>query len=319
MKPKITIIVDVPGWALDHTASNVADRLKDHYDFEKVFNRDAEEKIRLGNFDLIYMAYWRQFIDAGIQVKFPGNTVSGVRSHFKWDGGCGLSPSKEIIEYLQKYAALNVPSLILYDIFKDIHPALIHTPHGVDHHLFHPRPHGSFSSPPGQLILGWAGSTSNHPCKRGLEDFILPALKDISGVTFKMAERETKWRTFNEMVSFYHGLDVYICASRTEGGPHPLLEASACGIPVISTRVGIAPELIEHNVNGVLVERSVSSIREAIICLRDNQDLRIEMGKHARRTIEEQWTWDMQALKYIPFFNCGLERSCGKTWQRNIS
>ncbi len=319
MKPKITIIADVPGWALDHTASNVAVRLKDHYDFEKVFNRDAEEKIRLGNFDLVYITYWRQFIDAGIEVQFPGNTVSGVRSHFKWDGGCALPPSREIIEHLQNFAALNVPSLILYDIFKDLHPDLFHTPPGVDHHLFHPRPQAPFSSPPGQLVLGWTGSTNNHPGKRGIENLILPALEGISGVTFKMAARETKWRTFNEMVPFYHGLDVYICASRTEGGPHPLLEASACGIPVISTRVGIAPELIELNVNGILVERSVPSIREALICLRDNQDLRIEMGKHARRTIEEQWTWDMQALKYIPFFNCVLERSCGKTWQRNIS
>ncbi len=315
MKPKITIIVDVPGWALDHTASNVAAHLKDHYDFERIFNRDAKEKIRLGNFDLVYITYWRQFIDAGIKVQFPGNTVSGVRSHFKWDGGCGFPPSREIIEHLQNFAALNVPSLILHDIFKDLHPALFHTPHGVDHNLFHPRPRSSFSSPPGQLILGWTGSTSNHPGKRGIEDLILPALEGISGVTFKMAARETKWRTSDEMVSFYHELDAYICASRTEGGPHPLLEASACGIPVISTRVGIAPELIEQNVNGILVERTVSSIREAIICLRDNQDLRIEMGKHARKTIEEKWRWDVQALKYIPFFNCGLERSCAKTWQ----
>ena len=315
MKPKITIIVDVPGWALDNTASNVAAHLKDHYDFERIFNREAEEKIRLGNFDLVYITYWRQFIDAGIKVQIPGNIVSGVRSHFKWDGGCGLPPSQEIIEHLQNFAALNVPSLILYDIFKNLHPALFHTPHGVDHHLFHPRPQAPLSSPPGQLVLGWTGSTSNHPGKRGIKDLILPALEGISGVTFKMAARETKWRTPDEMVSFYHELDAYICASRTEGGPHPLLEASACGIPVISTRVGIAPELIEQNVNGILVERSVSSIREAIICLRDNQDLRIELGKHSRKTIEEKWTWDVQALKYIPFFNCGLECSCAKTWQ----
>ena len=65
MKPKITIIVDVPGWALDLTASHVAAHLNDHYDFERVFNRDAEGKIRLGNFDLVYITYWRQFIDAG--------------------------------------------------------------------------------------------------------------------------------------------------------------------------------------------------------------------------------------------------------------
>jgi glycosyltransferase involved in cell wall biosynthesis len=109
------------------------------------------------------------------------------------------------------------------------------------------------------------------------------------------------------MVPFYQKLDAYICASRTEGGPHPILEASACGIPVISTPVGIAPELISDGANGILIERTIPAIREAVIMLRDNRDVRVEMGRQARKTIEEKWTWDTQAQKYIPFFNFGLE------------
>jgi len=62
------------------------------------------------------------------------------------------------------------------------------------------------------------------------------------------------------MVDFYRSLDAYICTSRTEGGPHPILEASSCGIPVISTPVGIAPELIEDKINGLLIKRNIDSI-----------------------------------------------------------
>ena len=161
----------------------------------------------------------------------------------------------------------------------------------------------------GVITLGWAGSRLNHPGKRGLNDLLLPALKDLPGVTLKIADRETRLRTQEEMVDFYHGIDAYICSSRTEGGPHPVLEASACGLPVISTGVGLAPELIENMQNGILIDRNMKAIRDAVTILRDNYDLRIEMGRKAREAVEEKWTWDIQAEKYIPFFNKGLECS----------
>ena len=309
VNPRILIIADVPGWAMERTADNVMARLKEQYSFEKAFNSNAEEKIKQGNFDLLYITYETQFRDAGLKEVFPHHTVSGVRSHFKWDGGRGLPPSPEFIEYLQQFLALNVPSLILYDIFKRAHPAVIRTPHGVDEQFFRPHPQGPVATPKGELILGWTGSRTNHPGKRGIEDFILPALEGLRGVTFLMAAREERWRNQAEMVTFYQGLDAYICASRTEGGPHPILEACACGIPVISTRVGIAPELISDGKNGILIERSIACVREAIVRLRDHRDVRIEMGRQARKTIERDWTWDLQAPKYISFFNSGLEQA----------
>ena len=307
MKPKILVIVDVPGWALERTADNVIARLSDRYDFEKAFNKNAVEKIRAGNFDLLYITYETQFQDAGIAVDIPQKAVTGVRCHFKWDGGGkGMPPSSEFLSHLGTFAALNVPSRILCNIFKPLHPAVFYTPHGVDVHKFKPRAGGPFSSPEGELIIGWAGSLTNHPGKRGVEDLIMPAVEGLKGVTLKLAAREEKWRTQEEMVAFYQGVDAQICASRTEGGPHPLLEAAACGIPLISTRVGIAPELIREGENGFLVERTVAAIRDAVIILRDSRELRLSMGKRARAIIEESWHWGIQAQHYIPFFNHGL-------------
>jgi hypothetical protein len=307
MKPKILVVADVPGWALDRTADNVIVRLKDRYDFEKTFNQDAVERICRRDFDLLYITYETQFRDAGIEVELPGRAVTGVRCHFKWDGGKGLPPSSEFIGHLHRFVALNVPSKILYDIFHDLHSAVFRTPHGVDTRVFKPRSNGPFSSPPGELVLGWAGSLKNHPGKRGVEDLILPALTGMDRVTFKMAAREEKWRSQAEMVEFYQGLDALICASRTEGGPHPLLEASACQVPVISTRVGIAPELIRHGENGLLIERNIDAIREAILQLRDSREIRLQMGKRAREIVERDWNWDIQSKYYIPFFDHGLK------------
>jgi hypothetical protein len=307
MKPKILVIVDVPGWALDRTADNVMRRLADRYAFEKRFNREAAERIPQGGFDLLYITYERQLPEAKIEVAIPRNSVSGIRCHFKWDGGKGLPPSPEFLGYMRQFAALNVPSKILYAVFEGLVPALFHTPHGVDIDVF--TPGTAAPSPRGELILGWAGSLTNHPGKRGVEDLILPAVAGLRGVAFRPAAREHKWRTQDEMVEFYRGLDALICASRTEGGPHPLLEASACGIPVISTRVGIAPELIQDGVNGLLIDREIRVIRDAVTRLRDDRDLRIEMGKRAREIVAASWNWDIQARRYIPFFECGLRAS----------
>ncbi|HJX30676.1 MAG TPA: hypothetical protein VJ624_02365, partial [Thermodesulfobacteriota bacterium] len=60
MKPKILIIPDVPGWALERAADNVIRRLNHLFEFEKAFNQNAEEKIREGNFDLLYLTDFPQ-------------------------------------------------------------------------------------------------------------------------------------------------------------------------------------------------------------------------------------------------------------------
>ena len=47
MKPRVLIVVDVPGWALERTADNVIMRLSDRYHFEKVY-RDNANRLILG-------------------------------------------------------------------------------------------------------------------------------------------------------------------------------------------------------------------------------------------------------------------------------
>lgn len=58
----------------------------------------------------------------------------------------------------------------------------------------------------------------------------------------------------DDVVKYYCALDLYLITSREEGGPKSLLEAMACNIPVITTPVGQAIDLIEDNVNGIKVK-----------------------------------------------------------------
>ena len=60
-------------------------------------------------------------------------------------------------------------------------------------------------------------------------------------------------RTRAELGRAYHALDVYLVPSRQEGGPKAVLESMATGVPLVTTRVGQAQELVEDGRNGLLV------------------------------------------------------------------
>ena len=57
----------------------------------------------------------------------------------------------------------------------------------------------------------------------------------------------------DELAKFYHSLDLYLVTSREEGGPMGLMESMASFVPVVSTHVGMAPDLINNGVTGFIV------------------------------------------------------------------
>jgi glycosyltransferase involved in cell wall biosynthesis len=59
---------------------------------------------------------------------------------------------------------------------------------------------------------------------------------------------------FEELPRLYNCLDLYLISSRDEGGPTGLGEAMACGIPIVSTKVGLTFDFITNGVNGYLAE-----------------------------------------------------------------
>ena len=75
--------------------------------------------------------------------------------------------------------------------------------------------------------------------------------------------------TPQELSNLYSALDFYLITSREEGGPKGLMESMASGIPVVSTAVGMAPDLIEDRVNGFMVDaEDVDGLAESALDLR---------------------------------------------------
>ena len=77
--------------------------------------------------------------------------------------------------------------------------------------------------------------------KRGLE---------AAGIPY----RHVPLRTYRQTAAMYHALDAYVVSSRQEGGPKAVLESMATAVPLISTRVGQATDLVRHGQNGCLVD-----------------------------------------------------------------
>jgi glycosyltransferase involved in cell wall biosynthesis len=85
----------------------------------------------------------------------------------------------------------------------------------------------------------------------------------------------------------YHALDVHVVASRQEGGPKAVLEAMAAGVPLVTTRVGQAPEVATDDVDALLADVGDSeALAHAVLRLRDDGALRASLRAAARRTAE---------------------------------
>ena len=102
-----------------------------------------------------------------------------------------------------------------------------------------------------------------------------------------------------QISEFYKSIDLFVLPSLTEGIPAVLLEAMAFGVPVVATRVGGVPEMIEDGISGILVPpQNPEALAEAIIKIYKNPNLASIMAKNARARFEKYFTANTMARQY---------------------
>ncbi|MGD2141857.1 MAG: N-acetyl-alpha-D-glucosaminyl L-malate synthase BshA [Candidatus Bathyarchaeota archaeon] len=97
--------------------------------------------------------------------------------------------------------------------------------------------------------------------------------------------------------------DVVVLCSETESAPLTLLEGMSSGLPVIATKVGGIPEIVQDGVNGFLVPpKNPEAIAERLLELNSDSSLRSRLGNVARETILERYTAEKVVGQYLKIY-----------------
>jgi glycosyltransferase involved in cell wall biosynthesis len=190
-------------------------------------------------------------------------------------------------------------------------------PNGVDVDFFHPPAEGR--SPTPRLLF--VGRMSD---QKGLDELIvalsgLPeaveldivgdgphracveALAERLGVRGRVAFHG--WLDRKAIVALYQHATLFVFPSRDEGMPNVVLEAMACGLPVVATNIAGTNELVIDGETGLLVPRDDAAALGAAIsqCL-GSIDAATAMGERGRRRVQEHFSWDSVAAAYLAYF-----------------
>ena len=102
--------------------------------------------------------------------------------------------------------------------------------------------------------------------------------------------------------------DVFLLPSSQESFGLAALEAMACEVPVVASRVGGLPEVVTDGVEGYLVEaRDVDAMARRALSILSSDDLRREMGRRARSTAVERFSTREIIPQYESFYRKVLE------------
>ena len=102
----------------------------------------------------------------------------------------------------------------------------------------------------------------------------------------------------------YAAADVFALSSTSEGLPNSLLEAMACGVPVVATVVGAVPSVVTDEVNGLLIQPGESApLTLALSRLLSNEALRNQFAAAGHRTIEEQYSFERRMQKVAAVYD----------------
>jgi len=326
-KPRILMVPDIAWWIIGEMGKQIVTRFSDKYDFyflpatvlgrrpdllrEVVTSVDAIHCINddgtvelFRNFDprvLPPIATWIHHVTTWA----PHQQLAIEKS------AALIACTQGWKEYLDERVEHRVPVTVV--------------PHGVDSQFFSPQPvkAGRFGIPAGRFVVGFLGSKGSDSDygRKGtgvLLDVLRKAAKELPNLHLVMGgpgwEKEvadlrslgisvssTGYIRKADVPALYSALDVYLLTSRVEGGPCTVFEAMACETAVVSTRVGVVPELIVDGVNGFSADvDDDAGLLSAVVALGQSRNLRDAIAKAGRATVlARPWATALAPLERV--------------------
>jgi glycosyltransferase involved in cell wall biosynthesis len=181
-----------------------------------------------------------------------------------------------------------------------------------------------------QLILfGAMSSTSDR--RKGFH-LLLPALKKLSqgqmgqdrlelvvfGASQPLEPPDFGFKThylgrLNDDISLalvYAAADIFVAPSTEDNLPNTVMEALACGIPCVAFKIGGMPDMIEHQQNGYLAHPyDIEDLAQGINWVLENTERYNQLCIQARQKVEQEFTLELQAEKYLELYSDILSKS----------
>ena len=104
-----------------------------------------------------------------------------------------------------------------------------------------------------------------------------------------------------ELFEWYRKGDIFVYPSLYENFGQPILEAAAAGLPIISTPVGVAQEIITDNETGFLFSGDDEELADRITQLTD-QNTRKKIGETARERVRSRFGWGAIIKQYLDLY-----------------
>jgi glycosyltransferase involved in cell wall biosynthesis len=113
----------------------------------------------------------------------------------------------------------------------------------------------------------------------------------------------TGWLEAERKRAVLAGATIFVLPSYVEGMPMALLEAMSWGLPVIATPVGGVPEIVTHEVDGLLVPPGdVEALAAAVARLMSEPQLRERLGRAARETVATRFSLDSAVERLLGIY-----------------
>jgi glycosyltransferase involved in cell wall biosynthesis len=106
----------------------------------------------------------------------------------------------------------------------------------------------------------------------------------------------------------YNAADLFILPTQADNQPLTLIEALACGTPIVSFDVGGVPDMVRHLETGYLARyKDASDMTRGILTLLEDDDLRARMRQRCREIAQAEYGLDLQVRRHVELYERAIE------------
>lgn len=301
---KILLIADKEGWAYDDAAKHWKEMFKGKYSIDILY---------LSNYEPIKITHQYIKYIKELQYKKTNPIFNSIFDHNEYDGiyffynkalcdtrllstpinlnkvGIAINNEKWLNENFEEHyntylngvkiiTACNSKILKLFENYNNIY----RISQAIDLNIFNRYKERDKNQ---NFIIGWSGNY-----KVEIKNFQLAKEAcDKAGIPLQVRHNLSR----QELNTWYNeNVDALLCTSLAEGGPLMLLEAGACKLPIITTPVGIARDIVDDNKNGLFIDYNVDNIIEKLLYLKNNIKIRKDLGYSLFNDVKKNWTYE---------------------------